>query len=135
MVVTPLMWKSLEKTAPFDIQLWLCPIVWDASQQKLLYHPFSRKLLLWACSQILGILAILVCALSIGLHFLGIAKVPFMNLSTTIVNMLFFMIGIFGEFVCLFSCKEILVGFDWLVALDKKLRKGWILLILFKIII
>ncbi|OXA48159.1 hypothetical protein Fcan01_17339 [Folsomia candida] len=74
MVVTPLMWKSLDNFATSYSYLYTCPLEWDRKSEKLVYNKISRKLIPWAISFFGAMIVFFTCILLLSCRLFGYVK-------------------------------------------------------------
>ncbi|OXA55304.1 hypothetical protein Fcan01_08767 [Folsomia candida] len=113
MVVTPLMWKSLDNFTTYFAYLWPCPLSWDKKYKKYTYTPFCKKLNPW----ILAIAFCLVGRLFLASIVLGqIYGWVSMPLVPSLTNIYYLVISQFMliEASTLFYGEQFATGFNFL---------------------
>lgn len=86
MVVTPLMWKCLDRLASFHSFLWRNPIDWNPVTRKLVHHLISMKMLPWICALFLTTTLALLPTLVIAiLELFGLITIPLTDLMVNLI--------------------------------------------------
>lgn len=81
MVVTGLMWKSLDSWSSFNSFLWRNPVQWNPATGTLIHNPVSTKMLPWAVSILLAvILGLIPGFILIILRIVGLIRIPLPSL-------------------------------------------------------
>ncbi|OXA40126.1 hypothetical protein Fcan01_25201 [Folsomia candida] len=79
MIITPLMWKSLDRFSHYFNHFWKNPIEWDVKRKMLVFTPISRKLKIWMVSIVLTIILNATSLLMLMPEILGFTDVHFAN--------------------------------------------------------
>ncbi|OXA42867.1 hypothetical protein Fcan01_22392 [Folsomia candida] len=122
MVVTPLMWKSLDNFTTYFAYVWPCPLSWDKKYKKYTYIPFCKKLIPWTVAIAFCLVArLLPVALVLG-QIYGWVSMP---LVPTVTNIFYLVISQFMliEASTLFYGKEFATGFNFLKEMEAGITK------------
>ncbi|OXA38406.1 hypothetical protein Fcan01_26851 [Folsomia candida] len=111
MVVTPLMWKSLDNLTTYFAYVWPCPLNWDNGNKKFAYTPLGKKLIPWAAALTYFLVgSLLLVSLVLG-QIYGWVSMP---LILSITNISYLVIGslVFVEAGTLFYGQQFATGFN-----------------------
>lgn len=122
MVVTPLMWKSLDRYSRYFDILWKNPLEWDVKRKTFIFTPISRRLVPWMIC-VYGFLSIFNLTLIMLLisHLFGVAQLEFVNI---VVILCFTGGAVFTtilESLLMFGGKNAAYAINSMFALAKKL--------------
>ncbi|OXA44386.1 hypothetical protein Fcan01_20859 [Folsomia candida] len=122
MVVTSLMWKSLDRFSRYFGIFWKNPVEWDIKTQTLVFTPISRKLIPWMVS-VYGFLTVLNGSLLLILisQLYGFAH---LKLTKVVILLCWSGHAVFGlvlEILVAFTGKNASYAFNCLSALAKKI--------------
>ncbi|OXA53901.1 hypothetical protein Fcan01_11479 [Folsomia candida] len=102
MVLTPLMWKSLDNFATSYSYLYPCPLEWDKKSGKLVCNKISRKLVPWTISVFVGMSSIFIfCLVLLSSQLFGLARIELSDLLLTAVFLCLATFSILLEIVLL----------------------------------
>lgn len=83
MVVTPLMWKSLDTFDQLDSHIWISPLKWDSKRSKFVWISAPRKLVGWAIVLLYSSLTVTICSGLMLLQLYGIVQLSLLNFILT----------------------------------------------------
>ncbi|OXA44370.1 hypothetical protein Fcan01_20479 [Folsomia candida] len=120
MVVTPIMWKSVENTSRFPF-IWKCPVQFDRSLRTAVYHPISKQLIPWCLVLLKSVTSAFPCLFLITSQFFGRIHIEFVNLFGLWMCYILLAIGIVGELALLIYGKTPSVAFSSIKILERRL--------------
>lgn len=125
MLVTKLLWKSLDRLAFFHSFLWRNPLDWKPARGKPVYNPISIKLLPWACSVLLTILFTFIPTFVILVaQLFGFVNVTLPSLVVNLVNMSLAGFSIIGDVSFAIVANTVVATFNSEKAYEARLHFG-----------
>lgn len=122
MIVTPLMWSSLDFCSKYYAIFWIYPFEWDVSRKKFIVNRKSSKLIYYLISMMAIGLAPVVCLTLLGANYLGDGKLAFVEVLVTVMALLITTLTIVTE-LSFSSCSHPMQLFsNYLVRLDNQVQ-------------
>lgn len=123
MVVTPLMWKSLDQLEKLFSYMWTNPIEWNSKNGRMEYTNSYVQLVPWlgsiTCTFTIVIIPSFIITCS---EFYGVVDIPLSELILTLALLLLFILGCILEIILLLFCERITCSANCLTYLERELR-------------
>lgn len=125
MVVTSLMWKSLDRFHFFQSFLWKDNIAWDTATRKFVHNPISIQMWPLACAILLTTILGFVPTFSIiALQLFGLIQVPLSSLMVNLIIMALSGFCIVGDCVFVFVAGFVAQLFSFFKGYEFQLRSS-----------
>lgn len=124
MVVTPLMWKSMDLLTNTYELIWRNPLEWDVTSKKLIVNPPSTKLIPWLMVVIWYLVSINILSILLLLFQLfGFIHIPLTNLLVLFMVFALFAFVIYLEGIFYLYGDSTAAILNKFAVLEKKLSK------------
>ena len=129
-MVSQLMWSSLDNLSTAYTHIWPSPIEWSSKEKKILHNSLSvvsqrRRMIPWIIA-VLFLIGILIplYTIVIASHLYGLAKIPMLPLSISILMFLFIIFGVLSDLGLQFYTRDAMTAFNYFRKMEASLVNG-----------
>lgn len=122
MIVTPLMWSSLDLCSKYYAHFWIHPFEWDSSRKKFIIMQKSPKLIYYFISMTALGFAPVVCLILLAVNYLGVRKLTFVEVLVTVLGLLFATLTIVTELSFVNYSGQTQLFSNYLIRLESQIQ-------------
>lgn len=123
MIVTPLMWSSLELFSKYYSHFWTYPLEWNYGQRRLILNPKSSKLLFNLIAMVTIFLGICVCLSLLISHFFGFINLLEIEALITMLCVFSAVPAFITDWLFLNYADEVCISGNYVIQLEKGVQR------------
>lgn len=118
MIVTQLMWSSLDLCSKYNARFWQHPFEWDPSRQKFVANSKSKKLIFYLLSMVtVGSVPVALLVL-LSFHSFGLSNPTFLEILVNVHILLLVMLALVTEWSFATYADELQLCSNYLIRLE-----------------
>lgn len=122
MIVTPLMWSSLDWSSKYYAQFWMFPFDWDPSRKKFVVNRKPSKLIYYFINMMALGFAPVACLTILAANYSGMGKFTFFEVLLTVLDLLIVIVTIVTELSFFNYSGPMKLVNNYLIRLDARIQ-------------